>query len=97
MIDGLFSNLSDKKMIRDSLSILESLKGNFQLIGWIHNQQYENDYNLFPSLVTVRRTGRKTGYVLAESPDSAALDDTQQVATMETHISPMQTEKADSE
>ena len=73
MIDGMFSNLSNRKMIRDSLNVLRSLKGNFQLIGWIHNQQYENDSTLFPTCVTIRRTGSDYGYVLAEDVITAAI------------------------
>lgn len=89
MIDGLFSNLSDRKMIRDSLNVLRSLKGNFQLVGWIHNQQYENDSTLFPTCVTIRRTGHDRGYVLAENENAPPLPDTGQVAAMETHILPV--------
>lgn len=92
MIDGLFSNLSDKKMIRESLSVLRSLKGSFQLIGWIHNQQYDNDYELFPACVSIRRTGLKRGYVLAENADAPPLTGTEEIAAMETHITPMTAE-----
>lgn len=92
MIDGMFSNLSDRKMIRDSLNVLRSLKGNFQLIGWIHNQQYENDSTLFPTCVTIRRTGSDYGYVLAEDENAPPLPDTGQVAAMETHILPIEEE-----
>lgn len=95
MIDGLFSNLSDKKMIRDSLSVLRSLKGSFQLIGWIHNQQYENDYELFPACVAIRRTGIKRGYVLAEGVEEPPLKETEEVSAIETHITPMKLEALD--
>lgn len=92
MIDGLFSNLSDRKMIRDSLDVLRSLKGNFQLVGWIHNQHYENDSTLFPTCVTIRRTERERGYVLAENEHAPPLPDTGQVAAMEMHILPVEEE-----
>ncbi|ROT94725.1 hypothetical protein EB809_18790 [Marinobacter sp. R17] len=93
MIDGLFSNLSDKKMIRESLSVLRSLKGSFQLIGWIHNQQYDNDYELFPACVSIRRTGLKRGYVLAEEAGGPPLPETEEVAALEAHITPMAIDK----
>ncbi|MFJ2458087.1 hypothetical protein ACIOVC_05995 [Pseudomonas neuropathica] len=67
MIDGLFSNLSDKKMIRHSLSVIRTLKGSFQLIGWIHNELYENDPNLFPSYCALRRVGGERGFVLVDN------------------------------
>ncbi len=95
MIDGLFSNLSDKKMIRESLNVLRSLKGSFQLIGWIHNQQYENDHELFPACVTIRRTGIKRGYVLAENVDAPPLPETEEVAVMEAHITPIESKDTD--
>lgn len=69
IIDGLFSNLSNKRMIRDSLSVIRTLKGSFQLIGWIHNELYENDPELFPSYVALRRAGESHGFVCVE--DSA--------------------------
>lgn len=79
MIDGLFSNLSDKRMIRHSLSVIRTLKGSFQLIGWIHNELYENDPNLFPSYCALRRAGGAWGFVLASEgsesrPDSLYQD-----------------------
>jgi len=75
-----------------SLSVLRSLKGSFQLIGWIHNQQYDNDYELFPACVSIRRTGLKRGYVLAENADAPPLTGTEEIAAMETHITPMTAE-----
>ena len=89
MIDGLFSNLSNKKMIRESLSVLRSLKGSFQLIGWIHNQQYDNDYELFPGCITIRRTGLRQGFVLADDIAAPPLAETKEVAAIETHITAM--------
>lgn len=63
MIDGLFSNLSKRSLITPSLEAIKELRGNFQLIGWIHNPSYENDALLFPSYVTLRRYGREHGFV----------------------------------
>lgn len=57
MIDGLFSNLSSPKLIRPSLEAIRQIKGQFQLIGWIHYPQYENDPTFFPSFVALRRAG----------------------------------------
>ena len=80
-------------MIRESLSVLRSLKGSFQLIGWIHNPQYDNDYELFPGCVAIRRTGLKRGYVLAEDANAPPLPETEEVAIMEAHISPVAAEE----
>lgn len=66
IIDGLFSNLSNKQMIRNSLSAIRSLKGSFQLIGWIHRDNYENDPELFPTCIGLRRVRPNRGFVLAE-------------------------------
>lgn len=63
MVDGLFSNLSKPGLIQPSLEAIKQLRGQFQLIGWIHIPQYENDPTLFPSFVTLRRFGRKNGFV----------------------------------
>lgn len=66
MIDGLFSNVSNRKLIRESLDALRTLKGKFQLIGWIHNEAYENDPEIFPEHLALRRIGDGDGYVVAD-------------------------------
>jgi hypothetical protein len=51
IIDGLFSNLSDRAMIRNSLESLRASRGNFQLIGLIHSPAYENNSEIFPTYI----------------------------------------------
>ena len=49
ILDGLFSKLSHKKLIEDSLESLRNTRGRFQMIGLIHNPNYENDSSIFPT------------------------------------------------
>jgi hypothetical protein len=51
LIDGLFSNLSDRSLIDSAMAGIESTRGRFQLIGLIHNEHYQNDYNKFPVFI----------------------------------------------
>ena len=48
IVDGLFSNLSNRKLIKSAMAGIESTRGRFQLIGLIHSTFYENDFNVFP-------------------------------------------------
>ncbi|MDE2037456.1 MAG: hypothetical protein KGI95_30695, partial [Pseudomonas sp.] len=90
MIDGLFSNLSDKKMIRHSLSVIRTLKGSFQLIGWIHNELYENDPNLFPSYCALRRVGGERGFVLVDnSVSQEEIFQEGEIKSIELHVDQM--------
>lgn len=92
IIDGLFSNLSNKKMIRDSLSVIRTLKGSFQLIGWIHNELYENDPELFPAYIALRRVGESQGFVLVEDGAQPLLDSGPhegEVKPIELHADPL--------
>lgn len=49
ILDGLFSKLSHKKLIEDSLESLRNTRGRFQMMGLIHNPNYENDPGIFPT------------------------------------------------
>ena len=49
ILDGLFSKLSHRKLIEDSLESLRNTRGRFQMIGLIHNPNYENDPGIFPT------------------------------------------------
>lgn len=51
IIDGLFSDLSDPKLIESAMSGIEDTRGRFQLIGLIHDPKYQNDFNVFPVLL----------------------------------------------
>lgn len=66
LIDGLFSNLSDPKLIKPALEVLKQLRGQFQLIGLIHDPKYENDPTLFPTFVQLRQVGRSRGFILKD-------------------------------
>lgn len=70
LIDGLFSNLSKQSLIKGALAALAACKGQFQLIGFIHNLRYINDFNIFPTYIVGRKVeGRSTinGEALSES------------------------------
>ncbi|WP_136067245.1 coiled-coil domain-containing protein [Modicisalibacter radicis] len=49
LLDGLFSKLSHRRLIQDSLDSLRNTRGRFQMIGLIHNPNYENDAAIFPT------------------------------------------------
>ena len=51
IIDGLFSNLSNRELIESSMAGIESTRGSFQLIGLIHNPYYQNDFDKFPVFI----------------------------------------------
>jgi hypothetical protein len=55
--DGLFSNLSDERIIDDVFQGLKNVVGHFQLIGLIHNPNYINNTDVFP----VHLVGAKIG------------------------------------
>jgi hypothetical protein len=65
IIDGLFSNLSNRELIRESLRAMSKVRGNFQLIGLIHHPQYQNDPDIFPNHIVLARMkrGRSGSYV----------------------------------
>jgi hypothetical protein len=70
IIDGLFSNVSDRQLIRESLDAMRQLKDRFQLIGWIHNMAYENDPEIFPTQIGLRRVGAERGFVVVDQQNS---------------------------
>ena len=65
IIDGLFSNLSNRELIKESLRAMSKVRGNFQLIGLIHHPQYQNDPDIFPNHIVLARMkrGRSGSYV----------------------------------
>lgn len=71
MIDGLFSNVSNRALIRESLDAMRDLRGKFQLIGWIHNEAYENDPEIFPEYIALRRIGATEGFVVIDQTADA--------------------------
>ena len=74
-IDGIFSTLSNRKIIGEALNGLRDLGGNFQVIGFLHSPTWVNDPSVFPvyhvgkklgkangdSLVSFREEGRASG------------------------------------
>lgn len=76
-IDGIFSTLSDRKIISEALNGLRDLGGNFQIIGFLHSPTWNNDYTVFPvyhvgkklvnnigdGLVSFMERGREAGTV----------------------------------
>ena len=48
LIDGIFSTLSDRKIIGEALNGLRDLGGNFQILGFLHSPTWNNDYTVFP-------------------------------------------------
>ena len=54
-VDGIFSTLSDRDIIREAFSGLGNLGGNFQIIGFLHSPTWTNDSSVFP----VYHVGRK--------------------------------------
>ena len=80
ILDGLFSKLSHKKLIEDSLESLRNTRGRFQMIGLIHNPNYENDPSIFPSYLVGSVIGGRNGqggHVIVRDgkPDQASNDD----------------------
>jgi hypothetical protein len=71
IIDGLFSNLTDRALIRESMAAIARVRGNFQLIGWIHNPLYQNDPDIFPTFILARRIrASRGGYVILDDSGS---------------------------
>ncbi|RIX76315.1 hypothetical protein [Acidovorax cavernicola] len=77
LIDGIFSTLSDRRIIKEALNGLRDLGGNFQIIGFLHSPTWNNDFTVFPvyhvgkklvnregdGLVSFRERGREPGTV----------------------------------
>lgn len=75
LVDGIFSTLSDRRIIAEALNGLRDLGGNFQIIGFLHSQTWNNDFTVFPiyhvgkklmnsagdSLVSFEEQGREAG------------------------------------
>lgn len=79
MIDGLFSNLSDKKLIQFSLETVKIIQDQFQLIGWVHNPDYKNEHSIFPRFYNVQRVSSAGQYM--EAIDNSMSQKTQMVAS----------------
>jgi hypothetical protein len=67
IIDGAFSHLSDKRLIRDALDSVKRKRGEFQLIVTGHEPNYKNDFAYFPSYVVAREIGGNLMYAESET------------------------------
>lgn len=54
LMDGAFSSLSNKGLIKDALDSIKSTRGRFQLIITGHDENYQNNYDYFPVLIEAR-------------------------------------------
>ena len=66
IIDGMFSNLSDSRIIKETLSAIGRLKTKVQLIGFYHNPVHVFDENIFQTYIygdQVLEPGNSAGYV----------------------------------
>nr|WP_300308283.1 hypothetical protein [Halomonas sp.] len=73
LLDGLFSKLSHRRLIQDSLESLRNTRGRFQMIGLIHNPNYENDPEIFPTyLVGSVIGGGQGGHVMVRDGKAMA-------------------------
>lgn len=61
LIDGIFSSLSDRHMIKEAMSGLKDLGGNFQIVGLLHSTTWVNDYSVFPVYHVGYKLGHSTG------------------------------------
>ena len=57
--DGLFSNLTDRRLIDEAFKGLGEADSSLQLIGLIHNPEYRNNSKIFPTYVVGRRVGNR--------------------------------------
>lgn len=57
--DGLFSNLTDRRLIDEAFKGLGEADSSLQLIGLIHNPEYRNNSTIFPTYVVGRRVGNR--------------------------------------
>ncbi|MFN3862376.1 MAG: hypothetical protein ACK4R2_13010, partial [Roseateles sp.] len=57
--DGLFSNLTDRRLIDEAFMGLGQADSSLQLIGLIHNPEYRNNSKIFPTYVVGRRVGNR--------------------------------------
>ncbi|MCH8618143.1 hypothetical protein [Undibacterium sp. TS12] len=64
IIDGIFSSLSNRELIKEAMSGLRDLGGNFQIIGLLHSDTWVNDYQVFPVYLVGRKLHNRSGHRL---------------------------------
>lgn len=62
LMDGAFSSLSNKGLIRDALDSIKRTRGRFQLIITGHDENYQNNFEYFPTLVEAREVNGQFMY-----------------------------------
>lgn len=61
LIDGIFSSLSDRHLIKEAMNGLKDLGGNFQIVGLLHSTTWVNDESVFPVYHVGYKLGHSTG------------------------------------
>jgi hypothetical protein len=69
-VDGIFSTLSDRNIIREAFSGLGNLGGNFQIIGFLHSPTWANDTSFFPTYHVGKKMTNSTGSNLIKFSES---------------------------
>jgi hypothetical protein len=73
MIDGIFSTLSDRGIIKEALNGLKGLGGNFQIIGFLHSPTWTNDYEVFPVYHVGKKLTNRSGNGLVSFAEAGRL------------------------
>lgn len=93
IVDGIFSNLSEPRLIKESLRSISKISGKFQLIGLFHNPSYPGDSKIFPTHIIGHRVyppGKPGGIVFLTDgkmvhPETVGRKEGQ-VETIELHV-----------
>jgi hypothetical protein len=72
LMDGAFSSLSNKDLIRDAWDSITQTRGRFQLVIPGHDENYQNNFEYFPTLITARELNGQ--YMHAESETRRILE-----------------------
>jgi hypothetical protein len=68
LVDGMFSSLSDRKLIKEAMNGLRDLGGNFQIVGLLHSANWVNDYEVFPAYLVGKKLESDEGGLVVVSP-----------------------------
>lgn len=69
-VDGIFSTLSDRHIIREAFNGLGNLGGNFQIIGFLHSPTWTNDSSVFPVYHVGKKLTNNSGEKLVKFTES---------------------------
>lgn len=69
-VDGIFSTLSDRHIIREAFNGLGNLGGNFQIIGFLHSPTWTNDSSVFPVYHVGKKLTNASGERLVKFTES---------------------------